>query len=116
MNKEIEDYIKKQKSPQTEICRELRRIILETLPGVKEEMKWGVPVFDEGKFYLGAFKNSVNLGFSINGLDEEEKKLFQGNGKTMKHIKIRSLPDIDEEKIMKLVKLVAQKSKCEKGC
>jgi len=116
MNKEIDDYIKKQKSPQKEICLELRRIILETMLGVKEEMKWGVPVFAKGKFYIGAFKNSVNLGFSINGLTNEEKKLFKGSGKTMKHIKIRSLQDIDKEKIIKLLKLVAQKSRCEKGC
>ena len=61
MNKEIDDYIKKQKSLQKEICQELRRIILETLPDVKEEMKWGVPVFDKGKFYIGVFKNSVKL-------------------------------------------------------
>ena len=116
MNKEINDYIKKQKSPQKEICQELRRFILETLPGAKEEMKWGAPVFYEGKFYIGAFKNSVNLGFSINGLTEEEKKLFEGSGKTMKHIKFRSLQDIDKEKMMKLLKLVARKSRCEKGC
>ena len=113
MNKEIEYYIQKQNSPQKEICLELRRIILETLPGAKEEMKWGVPVFDEGRFYIGAFKTSVNLGFSINGLTEEEKKLFEGSGKTMKHIKIRSLQDINEEKVVRLIKLVAQKSICE---
>ena len=113
MNKEIEHYIQKQDSPQKEIYRELYRIILETLPHVKEEMKWGVPVFDEGKFYIGAFKTSVNLGFSINGLTEEEKKLFEGSGKTMKNIKIKSLQDIDEEKVVKLIKLVAQKSICE---
>jgi|SRR6056297_15166 len=115
MNKEIDDYIEKQKSPQKEICRELRRIILETLPGVKEEIRWGVPVFDKGKFYIGAFKDSINLGFSINGLSKEEEKLFEGSGKTMKHIKIRLIRDIDEEKIVKLLKLVAKKSRCEKG-
>lgn len=113
MNQEIADYIEKQNSPQKEICRELRRIILETLPGMKEEMRWGVPVFGEGKFYIGAFKNNTNLGFSINGLSKEEKKLFEGTGKTMKHIKIRSLEDIDEKKIKGLLKLVAEKSSCE---
>ena len=116
MNKEIDDYIKKQKLPQKEICQELRKIILETLPGAKEEMKWSVPVFAEGKFYIGAFKNSTNLGSAINGLTNEEKKLFEGSGKTMKHIKIRSLQDIDEEKMTKLIKFVAQKSRCEKEC
>ena len=51
-------------------------------------MKWGVPVFAGGKFYIGSLKNNVNLGFSINGLNEKEIGLFEGNGKTMRHIKI----------------------------
>jgi len=113
MNKEIDVYIKKQNSTQKEIFRELRRIIFETLSGVKEEIKWGVPVFADGKFYIGAFKNSVNLGFSINGLSEKEKKLFEGTGKTLRHIKIQSLSDINEERIAKLIRLVAKKSRCE---
>ena len=70
----------------------------------------------KASFILVYLKYSVNLGFSINGLTEEEKKLFEGSGKTMKHIKFRSLQDIDEEKMMKLLKLVARKSRCEKGC
>ena len=43
MNKEVDDYIEKQKSPQKEICQELRKIILKTFPDIKEEMKLGVP-------------------------------------------------------------------------
>ena len=70
-------------------------------------MKWGVPVFADGKFYIGSFKNSVNLGFSINGLNDREVALFIGTGKTMRHIKIRSLQDVDEEK------LINEKTKCE---
>ena len=36
---EIDAYIGRQPSPQKEICRELRKIILDTIPGAKEEMK-----------------------------------------------------------------------------
>jgi len=105
MNKEVDDYIEKQKSPQKEICNKLRKIILETFPDIKEEMKLGVPWY-EGKYYIVALKDHVNLGFSLKGLSEKEVKSFEGGGKTMRHIKIRSLNEIDEEKIAELLKVI----------
>ena len=113
MKVKVDEYINKQKNPQKEVCNYLRKLIHKTIPGIKEEMKWGVPVFADGKFYIGSLKNSVNLGFSINGLNKEEIALFEGSGKTMRHIKIKSLQEIDEEKLIKLIKLVNKKSVCE---
>jgi uncharacterized protein YdhG (YjbR/CyaY superfamily) len=40
MDKRIDNYIEKQKSPQKDICKKIRAIILKTLPNIKEEMKW----------------------------------------------------------------------------
>src|SRR5690554_2298879 len=99
MDHKIDEYINKQKTLQKEICNYLRNLIHKTIPGIKEEMKWGVPVFADGKFYIGSFKNNVNLGVSINGLSEKEITLFEGSGKTMRHIKIKSLQNIDEERL-----------------
>ena len=113
MNDKVDEYINKQKNPQKEVCNYLRNLLHKIIPGIKEEMKWGVPVFIDGKFYIGSFKNSVNLGVSINGLNDREVALFEGSGKTMRHIKIKSLQDIDEEKLVKLIKLVNEKSVCE---
>ena len=109
MDKEVDNYIKKQKSPQKEICKKLRIIILRTFPNINEEMKLGVPWY-EGKFYIVALKTHVNLGFSLKGLTKEEIALFQGGGKTMKHIEIHSLDEIDEKKIVKLLKVVKDKT------
>jgi hypothetical protein len=108
----VDDYINQQPSPQKEICQRLRELILKTLPGTKEEMRWGVPVFADGKFYIGALKDKVNLGFSINGLTKEEIALFEGGGKTMRHIKVYAVADIDEERISGLLKLVDKKAEC----
>ncbi len=69
-------------------------------------MKWGVPAFAEGQFYIVALKDHVNLGVSIKGLDREEIALFEGSGKTMRHIKIDKIENIDEKRIVKLLKLV----------
>ena len=107
MNKGVDDYIEKQKLPQKEICKKLREIILETFPDIKEEMKLGVPWY-EGKYYIVALKDHVNLGFSLKGLSKKEIELFEGGGKTMKHIKISSLDEIDEKQVVKLLKVVKE--------
>ena len=54
----------------------------------------------------------MHVGFAINGLSKEEIGLFEGSGKTMRHIKIHSLDDIDTEKLVKLIKLVDKKAIC----
>jgi len=109
MSSEIDDYVQKQRSPQKEICQRLKRLIVKTFPDVKEEMKWGVPTFGNGKFYIVALKDHVNLGFSIKGLSKEELVLFQGTGKTMRHLRISSLEEMDEDKIVELLKVVKSK-------
>ncbi|MDD5127731.1 MAG: DUF1801 domain-containing protein [Dehalococcoidales bacterium] len=105
MSKNVDDYLNKQNSPQKEICYKLRNIILKTFPNIKEEMKLGVPWYEE-KYYIVALKDHVNLGFSLKGLSKEEVGLFKGSGKTMKIIEIRSEDEIDEREIRKLLKIV----------
>ena len=105
MHKAVSKYIAKQESPQKEICRRVRKIILKAFPKMEEEMQYGVPCYNE-KYYFAALKNQVNLGVSIVGMSKEEVKLFEGTGKTMRHLKIRSVKDINEKKIIKLLKRV----------
>jgi hypothetical protein len=108
---QVEKYIEKQKSPQREIVKKLRATILKALPAIKEEFKMGVPWY-EGKFYVVALKDHVNMGFSVNGLSEQEMALFEGKGKMMRHVKFYSLEDVDEARVVKLLRLVAEKSVC----
>ena len=104
----IGEYIEKQKSPQRETVQRLRDLILKTFPEVKEEVRMGVPWY-EGKYYVGALKDHVNVGFSLKGLSEQEKALFEGKGKMMRHVKFYSLEDVDEARVVKLLRLVAEK-------
>jgi hypothetical protein len=110
MTATIDDYFYKQASPQKEICQALRTLIVKTFPDAQEEMKWGVPAFADGKFYIVALKDHVNLGFTLKGLTKEDEKLFDGGGKTMKHIEVASLDSIDEERIIGLLKLVGKRA------
>ena len=115
MDNYVNDYIERQETPQKEILQELRRIFHETLASPEEKMRWGAPTFAGGKFYIVALKDHVNVGFAIKGLNKDEIKLFEGTGKTMRHIKIRSLKEFDEKKLLDLVELVDKKAICT-GC
>ena len=113
MNKQVNDYIDKQKSPQKEILQKIRDIFQKTIPDVEEKMRWGVPTFAAGKFYIAAMKNRVHVGFAITGLNNDEVSLFEGRGETMRHIKIPTLEDIDEEKLIELIEMVNKKAICQ---
>jgi len=105
MDNKVNEYIEKQMAPQKEICQKLREIIISTFPNIVEKMKYGVPYYGN-KYYIVALKTHVNLGFSIKGLRKEEITVFEGSGKTTKHIKINTLENIDEKKIIKLLKMI----------
>jgi len=108
MTESVNDYIEKQQSPQKEICRKLRHIILSTYPSIAEQMKYGVPYYND-KYYIVALKDHVNLGVSIKNLSKEEISLFEGSGKLTRHIKVKSLKEIDEKRIVKMLDLVNKK-------
>ena len=55
-------------------------------------------------------KKQVNFGFSIIGLDKEEVKLFEGSGKTARHIKVKTYNAEIEKKLIPLMKLVKKKA------
>ena len=112
MDKQVTEYMDKQKSPQKEIIQKVRKIFQESLPSCEEKMRWGVITFAAGKFYIAAMKNRVHVGFAITGLNKDEISLFEGSGKTMRHIKIPTLEDIDQKKLVRLIELVDKKAIC----
>ncbi len=111
-DKQVEAYIEKQKSPQKEILQKMNNIFQDTLKNCQEKTAWGAITYAGGKFYLAAIKDRVHVGFSIFGLSDDEVRLFEGTGKTMRHLKIRSLEDIDDKRLKKLIKMVDKKASC----
>lgn len=104
-NSGVKKYINRQKTPYNEICKELRRIIFKTFPDIKEEMKWGVPTYSDGIYYIVALRDHVNLGLSLESIPKDKLDLFSGSGKTMRHIEIKALDQIDEKQISELLKM-----------
>jgi len=102
MSKGKSDYPDKH----SEIENKLRRIILSVSDDIVETVKWGWPTFvcNGNLCNIVQYKNHVNLHF-FNGtrIDDPEKKLV-GTGKSMRHLLFKTLDDINESCIKKLVK------------
>lgn len=111
MHERVKNYFDKQPEKHRQILEQLRKIIQTTFPDISEDFLWGVPVYDGGRFYLASLKNQVNLGVSIINLRKEEIALFEGSGKTARHIKIYDLLSKEEElNIISKLKLVKEKA------
>jgi hypothetical protein len=113
MEEKVEKYLEKLDTPQKEICLRLREIILETFPEIIEEYRWGVPAYSvrkdgkiHTKYYIGAMKDKVHLGFSITDLGDDDLKGLEGSGKTMRHVKFFGLKYLDKEKVIELLKMI----------
>jgi hypothetical protein len=70
-----------------------------------------VPAYAGGLFNISVQPNQVNLEFSIAGMTKKQAALFEGNGKTMRRVKIHTLADIDEKKLGKLLKIAGKNLK-----
>ena len=105
MDQKVKIYLDNLPSPQKEICKRIREIIFKTFPDLDESFKNGVPWYED-RYYIVGLKDHVNIGFSVKGLTQKEMRLFEGNGKFMRHIKIFSIDDIAESEIVKRLKVV----------
>lgn len=105
-NKEVTTYIANAPEPQKSILNALRALIFDVVPDAVEEFKWSRPVYGHNKdfAYLVANKNHVNFGFSQFTKIKNPTEILEGTGKTMRHVKLRSLEDIDESLFSKWLK------------
>lgn len=104
--KEVDEYIKKAPSQQSETLEKLRNLILETVPKSEELFKWGQPVYatEKNYVYLKSTKNHVNLGFFNFDKITDTSNLLEGTGKTMRHIKISNIANFDIKTLKEMIK------------
>ena len=85
----------------------LRSMILSAAPGVVEELKWGRPYYSTGNggfCYLHYTKNHSTLGFTKGTSLPDPKKLLEGTGKDMRHVKIESADAMNKPALLQLIK------------
>jgi hypothetical protein len=110
INQKVTEYINKASVEQIATLETLRKLIHETVENVSEEIKWNMPVFGKTKdfAYLRFSKKHITLGFyHIDKLIDPDNKL-EGEGNTLKHIKIIQLEDNQKQQIKEWLKQITE--------
>lgn len=106
LSKQIDDKIAKAAPFARPILEHLRALVHETLPGVEEAIKWGMPHFVwKGKNVAGMAAFKAHCGFVIHGDGRQGDALGQ-------YGKLGSLADLPADKDLK-AKLIAARDRIE---
>ena len=65
--KNVDEYIEAAPQEAQEKLREIRAILKKVAPGAKEMLKWGSPVFEDGRILFSYSAHKLHLNFSPTG-------------------------------------------------
>lgn len=100
-------YLADRSPPQQKIIRALRSFVKRKAPELQESVKWGNGCWLKGKVpaaYVYAAEDYVQFGFIRGSKLKDPKELLHGAGQYVRHIKVRSVRDIDEAAFWALLK------------
>jgi hypothetical protein len=109
-NQKVTSYINKASKEQITTLETLRKLIHETVEGTLEEIKWNMPVFakDKNFAYLRFSKKHITLGFYHIDQLKDPENLLEGEGNTLKHVKIMQLNSKQKLQIKKWLKQITE--------
>jgi hypothetical protein len=103
-----------------EIAQRLRKLIIDIYPEVVE-VPWpkqriigygvGPKKMSEHFCYIGAHSEHVNLGFYYGADLSDPEELLKGTGKKLRHIKVRTVEDVDRPAIRHMVQISLEERK-----
>lgn len=104
-------YVKDENPELRKVVRGLKNLLKQTVPGTRETINaWGIPTFEQKDpfcFYMVG-KNHVTFGFHYGTSLEDPQKLLEGTGKNIRHVKLRSLEDLEQKDLKQLVQAAAR--------
>ena len=101
------DYLMDQTSGNRSIIRALRQFVKRMAPELQETVKWGNGCWVGGNgpvAYVHAETGYVQFGFFYGSLLSDPKRLLEGSGKYVRHIKVYDPSDIDSRAFSALLK------------
>jgi len=104
------DKIKVYDSPKYQILKKLREIVFDHYPKVKERIMYGGIMFSLSEDFAGIFvyKNHVSFEFAYGYKFDDPTNLLEGKGQFRRHIKLKSLDDIETKKVDFFVKQIKE--------
>lgn len=103
--KDVNSILSELKPDQGKIAEKFRSIVSKTLPDAVETVKWGniMSVYNgQNLSWFLFYKDHADFGFFKGA--QLKSKLLEGTGKGLRHIKVRSMKDVDEAEFVRLLK------------
>jgi hypothetical protein len=104
-------YMKDENPELRKVARALRNFVKRSVPGVKETVNaWGIPTFEAPNpfcFYMVG-KNHVTFGFHFGTSLQDPEQLLEGTGKNIRHVKLRTVADLEQKSLPGLVLAAAR--------
>src|SRR5277367_4999516 len=103
----VDAYIRAKNPKLQPVATGLRAVVKAVAPQLKEGVNpWGLPMFDaDGPFgYFMIGKGHVTFGLYAGTSLDDPEKLLEGTGKSLRHVKLHSVEDLQRAGLRKLVK------------
>ncbi|MDA3941242.1 MAG: DUF1801 domain-containing protein [Spirochaetia bacterium] len=93
-------------SEKFKILQKLRKIVFSNYPKTNERIMYGGIMFSFENDFGGLFvrKNHISFEFVFGVYMDDPHNILEGTGKLRRHIKIRTLTDIEDKKVDSFVK------------
>ncbi len=112
----IDEYVERKDTTLAGLAQELRRLMKTTVPGTKESVNpWKIPTFESNgpMCFFSVGKNHVTFGFLRATSLPDPAKLLEGTGKNLRHVKLKTIEDVQNPALKKLIQAAARLNKKE---
>jgi hypothetical protein len=103
----VDAFVKKKVLPEhQEIVRRVRQLMRATVPSATEAFSYGMPVWKGRRIlaWIIPTKKDITFGFTRGGSFEDKYGLLRGVGKGAKHIKLKSMEDVNKKVLAYYIK------------
>jgi len=107
----FDEYLADQLRKNRPIIRALRRFVKRVEPKLQESVKWGNGCWlkeNAPVAYVFSAPNHVQFGFLRGSSLKDPKRLLEGNGQYVRHVKVRKPSDINEAAFKSLLRQAAR--------
>ena len=107
---EIVDYLSGFEPGPSELATSVRQVILSTLQDLDEVVKWGHLVYEKNRMICSIMvhKNHVNLQIWRGAELNDPENILEGEGKSMRHVKVHSPEEVKTDYFKFLLKQAAE--------
>jgi hypothetical protein len=107
---DIGDYLTGSEPEPSELAKSVRKVILDTFPELDEVVKWGHLVYEKDRKICSIMvhKGHVNLQIWRGAEVDDPENILEGEGKSMRHVKVHSPEDVKSDYFKFLLEQVAE--------